>query len=148
MPRRVRVPVHRVQQPALGRVARRVDHARAGDRFAIHFDMSSEINEPEKPTTAEKINKDRRSRLVPLCARIDSSPSSRKTTVTTTSTATLVAKNNAMRFISFAELRVQQFVARCARGRRIQATPREPTPAPAKWRLAAGARRQSARLNC
>ena len=39
------------------------------DILAIHFDIASEISEPEKPTTAEKTSKRLRSSSVPFCVR-------------------------------------------------------------------------------
>ena len=66
--------------------------------FAIHFDMASEMKEPEKPKNAA--NTSRPPRLLPCTASQASRPSRRATTDSTRTTARLVARNSTMRFMA------------------------------------------------
>ncbi len=68
-------------------------------RFADHFEMASDMNDPEKPMTAEKISNACRSSWVPCSLSIDSMPSSCMTTDNTTSTAMFVPRNSRILFI-------------------------------------------------
>jgi hypothetical protein len=50
------------------------------DILAIHFDIASEISEPEKPTTAENTSNAPRSSSVPLFRSTCSTPNTLSTT--------------------------------------------------------------------
>ena len=66
------------------------------DIFAMNFDSSSEMIAPVKPTTAENASS---GPMPPWVASAWSMPRTRRTMDMTTSTATLVARNSAMRIM-------------------------------------------------
>jgi len=66
-------------------------------RLAIHLEMSSEMNAPPKPKTAEMTSKP--VTFMPCCASARSRPNTWMTRDSTTMTATLVTTRRNMRFI-------------------------------------------------
>ena len=68
-------------------------------RLADHFDMASEMNAPVKPTTAANTSSAPRFRSTPCASRMPSKPISRRMTPSSTTTARLVTRNSAIRFI-------------------------------------------------
>ena len=77
---RVREPVHRVLSQ-LSAALRGVSMTCAPvDILAIHFEIANEINEPEKPTTAENTSSAPRSSCVPFSVRMRSTPRTLSTT--------------------------------------------------------------------
>ena len=69
-------------------------------RFAVHFEMASETNEPVKPTTAANASSLPRSRSTPRASSTLSSPSRRSTKPSSTMMARLVARNSRTRFMN------------------------------------------------
>ena len=68
-------------------------------RFADHFDMASEMNEPPIPNTAENISSACKSRSTLFSCSNESTPRILRTILRMISTAILVARKSAMRFI-------------------------------------------------
>ena len=66
----------------------------------MNLDMASEIKEPPKPMTADMTSRACRFRSTPFSARMPSIPSTWKTTLISTSTAALVARNSKIRIMT------------------------------------------------
>jgi hypothetical protein len=74
------------------------------ERLAIHFETSSDIKEPAKPISAEKISKDVRFRSTPLCANKPCIPNKLKVTLNKAKMAMLVPKKRIILSIKVSKL--------------------------------------------
>ena len=77
------------------------------DRFAIHFEIASEMNEPPMPITAEMTSSAVMSIPPPCASSIPSTPRTRSEMFRMNSMARFVATNSRIRFMMF-EFSVKQ----------------------------------------